>query len=1032
MAAPPLAPIETIRILLLEDNPADVDRWVLKLKSAGLSLEVDVSRLSHEFTERVGSRIYHVILSDYHLPDWNGLDAFKWLRSSGYNTPVILVTGTLGDALAVECIKTGVNDYVLKDNLERLPGAVRKVLDEQRIWQARDLSEKALRESEKQYRLLFDASPQPMWVLDSETLRFLTVNNAAVRHYGYSREEFLSMALPELRAEGERQRFQSIEDPQRDRSKSYVELWKHRKRDETILDVEVSSRPIVFGTVKAHLVSAHDVTAQRRAEGDVRASKEQLQLLLDSTAEAIYAIDVNGACTLCNAACLRLLGYSRDSEVLGKNMHALMHHTRPDGCSHQTEECPIYLTLREGKSTHVTDEVFWRADGTNFPSEYRSNPVRRENRIVGCVVTFVDITQRKNSERALRRSESEYRSIIEGAPYGIYRADQNGRVTMANPALVAMLGYQSPNELLRLNAPTDIFLDPMQHQRAISLYESEGSAARYEAKWKRKNGERIVVRLAGRQLGCEQEDPIEFEVFVEDVTEQRSLRKQLEHAQKMEAVGRLARGVAHDFNDLLMITSGYAQLMEESSANPQKVAEYATHIQHAMSKTAAVTRQLLAFSRKQVLEPTVLDLTNVVKDIGKMLPRLLGEDVEIAMDLQTQLGTIRADRGHLEQIIMNLAANARDAMPQGGRLTIATSNVSLDASYYQGVEVPMGRYVLLVVSDTGTGMDVETQLHIFEPFFTTKELGKGTGLGLATVYGLVKQNHGFIWFYSEAGKGSVFKIYLPRVDVEADSDEGLQRVQVPSGGLETILLVDDEAVLRDVCGVYLESKGYTVLKAGDAKEAMTICRSYDHPIHLLITDIVMPGMGGFELAKSALELRPALAVILVSGCTDRRLDRAAIGCGKFLHKPFGFDALDRTIRSLLDKNREILLIEDSRFMRGAIQRALTGAGYIVHTAIDGEAGVRAARQTLPDLVVLDLVLRKISGLEVLRALKQDAVTKSIPVVVLAELSETNMEDLLSEGATACVEKSDKLFDKNSAALIHTVAQVAGKTKESSS
>ena len=252
-----------------------------------------------------------------------------------------------------------------------------------------------------------------------------------------------------------------------------------------------------------------------------------------------------------------------------------------------------------------------------------------------------------------------------------------------------------------------------------------------------------------------------------------------------------------------------------------------------------------------------------------MLPRLLGEDVETVMELDPQVGTVRADRGQIEQVIMNLAVNARDAMPQGGRLTIATSNVALDASYYQGVEVPPGQYVLLAVSDTGIGMDAETQVHIFEPFYTTKEAEKGTGLGLATVYGIVKQSNGFIWVYSEPGKGSIFKIYLPRVDAPADSDESLQPSRVPSTGTETILLVEDEAVLRNVCRVYLESKGYTVLEAGNAKEAMKICQSHDRPIHVLITDIVMPGMGGLELAKSALELRPALAVVLVSGYTDR-------------------------------------------------------------------------------------------------------------------------------------------------------------------
>ena len=413
-----------------------------------------------------------------------------------------------------------------------------------------------------------------------------------------------------------------------------------------------------------------------------------------------------------------------------------------------------------------------------------------------------------------------------------------------------------------------------------------------------------------------------------------------------------------------------------------------------------------------------------------MLPRLLGEDVETVLELDPQVGTVRADRGQIEQVIMNLAVNARDAMPQGGRLILATSNVALDASYYQGVEVPPGQYVLLAVSDTGMGMDAATQVHIFEPFYTTKVAGKGTGLGLATVYGIVKQSNGFIWVYSEPDKGSIFKIYLPRIDAAADSEESLQPVQVSSAGTETILLVEDEAALRNVCRVYLESKGYTVLEAGNAKEAMKICRSHDHPIQVLITDIVMPGLGGLELAKSALELRPALSVVLVSGYTDRPLDRETIGFGKFLQKPFSFDALARTVRSLLDKNREILLIEDSKFMRVAVQRALSGAGYTVHTANHGEAGLRAARETRPDLIVLDLVLPTISGLDVLKALKRDAITKSIPVIVLAALSEPTKEELLNEGAAACVEKSDKLLENDSVALIHTVTQVLGKAKAS--
>jgi two-component system NtrC family sensor kinase len=876
-------------------------------------------------------------------------------------------------------------------------------------------------------------------VIVNEAGKIVLINSRAEKLFGYDREDLLGHSVERLIPA----RFQ---DRHLDKRAAYfsdarvrpmeagLELYAIRK-DGHEFPVEISLSPLETEEGTYVTAAIRDISERKRIEGQIHKlnlelqAKEQLQLMLDSTAEAIYSIDVDGACTLCNAACLRLLGYSRNSELLAKNMHALIHHTRPDGRAYPEEECEIFQAFRQGKGTHVTDEVLWRADGTSFPAEYWSYPIRHNGRVGGSVVTFFDITQRKKSEEALRRSESRYRSIIESAPYGIFRVDQNGSIAMANSAFAAMLGYQAPDEVLGLHTGADVYLDPTEQQRARD-YASEHPAVGYETKWKRKDGKTITVRLGGRRLPDDDELPGGFEVFVEDITPHRSLQKQFEHAQKMEAVGRLAGGVAHDFNNLLMIISGYAQLLDESSADPKKVVEYATRIQDASSRAATVTRQLLAFSRKQVLEPTVLDLSYVVKDLAKMLPRLLGDDVETVLELDPQVGTVRADRGQIEQVIVNLGVNARDAMPQGGRLTIATSNVALDASYYQGVEVPPGQYVLLAVSDTGTGMDAETQVHIFEPFYTTKEAGKGTGLGLATVYGIVKQSNGFIWVYSEPDKGSIFKIYLPRVDAPADSEESLQLVQAPSTGTETILLVEDEATLRNVCRVYLESKGYTVLEAGNAKEAMKICQSHDHPIHALITDIVMPGLGGLELAKSALEMRPALSVVLVSGYTDRAFDREAISFAKFLQKPFSFAALACTVRSLLDENREILLIEDSKFMRVALQKALTGAGYTVHATDHGEAGLRAARETPPDLIVLDLVLPTISGLEVLKALKRDAITKGIPVIILAALSEPTKEELLNEGAAACLDNSKKLLENDSAALIHTVTQVAGKAKAS--
>ncbi len=888
----------------MEDNPVDAELCIRRLKRTDLNAAVDVARYSKEFMERVQSQAYDIVLTDYRLPGWNGLDALYWLRSVGRDTPVILVTGTLGDELAIECIKAGVSDYVLKENLERLPVAIRRTLQEHDLRDARDRAEEELRSSEERYRLLFNANPHPMWVYDRQTLRFLMVNDAAIRHYGYSLKEFLSMTVKEIRPPEELDRFLASVSQTQKRLSSR-ELWKHRKKDGTIIDVEISAQAITFRAVDAELVLAHDVTAQRRAEAEVRAGREQLQLLLDSTAEAICAVDLNGVCTLCNTACLRLLGYNQESDLLAKNMHSLMHHTHSDGRPYPEEECKIHQAVRLGSVTYAMDEVFWRADGTSFPVEYWSYPIRHENRLVGSVVTFIDISERKNAEKQLRRSESRYRSIIERAPYGIFRVNEQGRIVMANRAFVAMLGYQSENEVLGLAMSNDIYQDPAERERVLAAFPPEGSSVAQETKWVRKDKKTIMVRLAGRQLSSDDEFSGGYEVFVEDITETRSLQKQFEHAQRMEAVGRLAGGVAHDFNNVLMVISGYAQLLQESSADTEKLSQYAIQIREASTKAAAITRQLLAFSRKQAVDPAVLDLNSIIKDLGKMLPRLLGEDIDLRIILDPQLGTVRADRTQMEQVIMNLAVNARDALPKGGRLTIETSNVELDAAYDRRpeVSVPAGRYVLLTVSDTGIGMSVETQLHIFEPFFTTKETGKGTGLGLATVYGIVKQSHGFIWVYSELGKGSSFKIYLPRLDVPAAS-EGRSETELAPGGTETILLVEDDPTLRQVSRVYLESKGYIVLQAENASEALKLCQS-DRHIDLLISDLVMPGLGGVELAQSAVALRPSLSVVLVSGYTDRMLDMESIGIeAHFLQKPCSLDALARLARALLDKRQD--------------------------------------------------------------------------------------------------------------------------------
>ncbi len=507
----------------------------------------------------------------------------------------------------------------------------------------------------------------------------------------------------------------------------------------------------------------------------------------------------------------------------------------------------------------------------------------------------------RSAQEGLRRSEVNFRSLVTNAPYGICRCDAAGNLLSTNPSLVSTLGYASSSELEGRNL-ANFYADAQQWFISADYFRSARRFNGLIADWLHKDGRTVTLRLSGRTI-LDEDRLVYFELFAEDVTEHRALEQQLRQAQKMEAVGRLAGGIAHDFNNLLMVISGYCEFLLDRIGPDPAIREPAQEIAKAANRASGLTRQLLAFSRKQMLAPKVMDLNSVVNENLKMLARVIGEDIELVMVPGSDLGLVKADPSQIEQVILNLAVNARDAMRHGGKLKISTSNVTLDLSSAR-LHAPAqpGDYVVLTMSDTGSGMDAETLNHIFEPFYTTKGV-KGTGLGLSTVYGIIKQSGGYIWVYSEPGKGTSFKVYLPKVNAMGE----VMTVQPPSAGMEgargreTVLLVEDESTVRELTRQYLLTQGYEVLEASGPAAALTISNVHPGPIHLLLTDVIMPGMNGPELALRILSNRTETKVLYMSGYTENAighngtLDNGIV----LLQKPF-------TIRTLTAKVREVL------------------------------------------------------------------------------------------------------------------------------
>ncbi len=726
-------------------------------------------------------------------------------------------------------------------------------------------------------------------------------NKGAEQMYGYLAEEVLGRNASLLVPPGRLDEYSELTQRLRGGSAIHEFETVRLTKDRRLIDVSLTISPVLEPGGKMMGVSAiaRDITARKVAAEDLRKATETS---VYASPLPIIAIDARSRVTMWNPAAENLFGWS-EQEIVGKPNPMIPR-------SEARDAARLHQRLLAGETLTGVEVRRQKRDGSLVTISLSAIPMWDQNHKVKGIIKFLtDITESKRSEEALRVAEAKYRSIFENSVEGIYQTTPDGRYISANPALARMLGFESPEELIEIR--NDIrnqeYVDPALHAQFVHSMEEHGIVEDFEYQAYRKDGKVIWVSENAHAVKDGDGKIRYFQGTVEDISQHRQLEHQVRQMQKMEAIGRLAGGVAHDFNNILMAISSFAELLDRKLPEQDKGHGYVEEIVKATDRGSSLTRGLLAFSRKQVLSLRVIDLNTLVAEQMEMLKRLISEDIELRFVLGTDVGRVRVDPSQIEQVVMNLVINARDAMPTGGELVIETMNAGPKEfeGEARGAGVS-GEYVALVVSDNGCGMDAETKSLIFEPFFTTKEQGKGTGLGLAMVFGIVKQSSGHIHVKSEVGKGASFKIYLPQVQEEIVQARSHTREESFRGD-ETILLVEDEDAVRASAAEYLRTSGYTMLVASRGSEALELAKQHTGPIHLLVTDLIMPKMSGRKLAERISAIHPETKLVFMSGYSNNLLasQRSVDPEHVFLQKPFRLTALARCIRESLDAERQV-------------------------------------------------------------------------------------------------------------------------------
>ena len=882
-----------VRILLVEDSSDDV---VLFRHVLAAALPQVPAHLAHANTitsalEQLQQAAYDVIFLDYQLGVETGLELLGEMRRRGMETPAVFLTGHGDEQLAVQAMKCGACDYLPKSKLDpsTLQRALRFALSLQEHQGRLKQAQTELRAREQRFRALVENAFDATVLMNAEGM-ILWASNSCPRVLGLAAAELLGAnGFELLNGENPRQARRLWRDLLRHPGQPLPVEFRYQNK--TLREIEgVGTNWLHEPAVAAVVFNLRDVTERRLAEAAAQAERRRLHNVLEVLPVMVCLLTPDHYVRFANRCFREHFGESQ-----GRRCYEYLFH-RSDPCP----ECQSFIPLQ----TRAPHHWEWPAPNGNCYDIY-DFPFTDTDGSPLILEMDMNVTGRRRAEEELHKLSS----AVEQAADSVVITDCQGRIEYVNPAFERLTGYsrdeamgQNPRLLKSGTQDAQFYQDMWRTILAGEVY--RGVLVN-----RKKNGERFydsktitpVHDSAGRITHFISND--------RDITERRKLEEQLAQVQKMDAIGQLAGGVAHDFNNLLMVISSYAELMMDALEPGSPLRHHGDEILKASRRAAGLTRQLLTFSRKQVQTLRVLDLNRVLQEICQTLPRLIGEDMQFSLQLAQELWPVKADPVQVEQIVMNLATNARDAMPHGGQFRIETRNVELDDAYCRTQpDATPGDHILLAVSDSGSGIDPAILPHIFEPFFTTKEKGKGTGLGLATIYGIVKQSGGHITVQSEVAAGTTFKVFLPRARAATASLESAPRTAQQLCGSETVLLVEDEDALRESEREYLEQRGYTVLAAANGPAALELAADCGREVQLLVTDVVMPGMSGSQLGEKLVAQRPGLKVLYVSGYAENTVMQhglAELG-SRFLHKPFTLKALAGKIREVLDATGDLL------------------------------------------------------------------------------------------------------------------------------